>query len=83
MSGPKLECNESVHSLRISSPDAKKETPPPPAEHPAVKKRTSSERLNAAGDCRSAAYGELLLHVVRSNGPEMVPPNIAIARSSC
>jgi hypothetical protein len=70
-----------VHSLRISS-GAKKKTPPPPAAHPAVKKRTSSERLNAAGDCRSAADGELVLHVAGSNGPEMVPSAIAIARSS-
>jgi hypothetical protein len=82
LSGSKLECNESVHSLRISFPGGKKETPPPPAAHPAVKKRTSSERLNAAGDCRSAADGELLLHVAGPNGPGVVPSTIAIARSS-
>jgi hypothetical protein len=82
LSGSKLECNESVHSLRISSPGAKKKTPLSPAAHPAVKKRISSERLDAASDCSSAADGELLLHVAGSNGPEMVPPTIAIARSS-
>jgi hypothetical protein len=42
----------------------------------------TSERLNAAGDCRSAADGELVLHVAGSNGPVMVPPTIAIAGSS-